>query len=291
MSDKTDVACVACDHTTHTRVTEARPGKTMVRCDHCGLIFVIPQWTDSVAVDVFAHWDGWPEGISGENTEKRRDSMRFVAQQINNQIPTGGRLLDVGCAAGDFFEVIQTESVHAQQRPIWQFSGVEPDPKWQDFTYQNAQVVASSLRECNFPDAIFDVVTILDALYYVPEPDRELAEMARILKPGGLFVFDIPGQFYLKLRGVLGGLLALERTRTFAAYPFYFSDTALNIMLQRAGLHVVKLSADQGVVQPKPLIRFSMSAYMGLAKSITKLSNRWLPICPKLIYFTRRIEM
>ncbi|MEP7187696.1 MAG: class I SAM-dependent methyltransferase, partial [Roseiflexaceae bacterium] len=39
-----------------------------------------------------------------------------------------------------------------------------------------------------WPDASFDLVTSLEALEFFPRPRRALAEMARVLKPGGVLI-------------------------------------------------------------------------------------------------------
>lgn len=289
MPDNTEVVCAACGYTEQTYVTEARPGKTMVRCTHCGLIFVLPQWTDLVADDVFAEWNGWPEGIVGGATN-RQEGMRFIAQQITKHSPTKTHLLDIGCANGAFFDVMRREVAKVQEENAWMFYGAEPDPKWQGFAYSEAQVVHKPLRQCNFPDSFFDVVTLLDAIYYVSEPDKELAEVARILKPGGILVFDISSQPYLKLRGSVGAFLRLKRTRTFAAYPFYYSHLSLQFLMKQNDLKIVAVLADRGAVQSETSLRYLISIYLVFAKAMVKLSRNSLQICPKSIYVVRKNE-
>lgn len=39
-----------------------------------------------------------------------------------------------------------------------------------------------------FPDATFDAVVCLEALEFMPDPDRVLREMVRVLRPGGVFL-------------------------------------------------------------------------------------------------------
>ncbi len=283
--DKNAIVCVACHQTEHIFVAKAHHGKMMMRCRHCGLIFVVPQWTDSVAQNVFANYAGWPGGISGGAAD-RHGSMRAIAQQIITQKPNGGRLLDVGCANGTFFEVMRQGS---QPPTAWQFYGAEPDPKWQGLAYPDVKITPQSLRQCHFPNDFFDVVTILDALYYLPEPDKELAEIARILKPDGLFVFDVPGQVYLRLRGNIGQLLGLSRTRPFTTYPFYFSSQSLNLLLNQAGLEIIEVAVGRGARQPEPLVRHLVSAYINLAKMLSKFFHNLPPlVSPMPVYNVRR---
>jgi len=42
-----------------------------------------------------------------------------------------------------------------------------------------------------FPDGCFDVVTCLEALEFLPDPRKALAEMTRVLRPGGLLLTTI----------------------------------------------------------------------------------------------------
>ncbi len=51
------------------------------------------------------------------------------------------------------------------------------------------EVVEAPAEELPFPDASFDTVALTLVLCTVPEPDRALAEIARVLKPGGRFLF------------------------------------------------------------------------------------------------------
>jgi ubiquinone/menaquinone biosynthesis C-methylase UbiE len=50
-------------------------------------------------------------------------------------------------------------------------------------------VVEAPAESLPFPDASFDTVALTLVLCTVPEPDRALAEIARVLKPGGWFLF------------------------------------------------------------------------------------------------------
>jgi ubiquinone/menaquinone biosynthesis C-methylase UbiE len=51
------------------------------------------------------------------------------------------------------------------------------------------EVVEAPAEALPFADASFDTVALTLVLCTVPEPDRALAEIARVLKPGGRFLF------------------------------------------------------------------------------------------------------
>jgi len=249
----------------------------MMKCNHCGLIFVVPLWKSDVARDVFTNLDGWPGGIVG-GAGNRVESMNFVAQIINDHTPKTGRLLDIGCANGMFFNVLR------QTNTSFRLYGTDLDPRWNEFDYGDAEVLIGTLHQANYPDQYFDVITILDALYYVPDILEELQEIARILKPGGLFVFDIPNQAYLQLRGFFGHLLRMKRTRTFAAYPFYFSDQSLQILLNKVGIEITDRILDRGAIQSESYLHTMMSLYIPLLQWLTTLYPQARKFAPKTIY-------
>jgi SAM-dependent methyltransferase len=48
------------------------------------------------------------------------------------------------------------------------------------------------LTALTYPDAAFDLVLTSETLEHVPDPDRALAEIRRVLRPGGRHLFTIP---------------------------------------------------------------------------------------------------
>ncbi|MGQ0732807.1 MAG: class I SAM-dependent methyltransferase [Acidobacteriota bacterium] len=49
-----------------------------------------------------------------------------------------------------------------------------------------------SLMSLSFPDGSFDTVLSFDVLEHVPDPAPALAEVLRVLRPGGRFLFTVP---------------------------------------------------------------------------------------------------
>jgi SAM-dependent methyltransferase len=62
-------------------------------------------------------------------------------------------------------------------------------------------------RELDFPDASFDLVFSFHALEHIPQPERALAEMARVLRPGGTFLVGTPNKS--RLLGYIGSARTL----------------------------------------------------------------------------------
>jgi SAM-dependent methyltransferase len=105
-----------------------------------------------------------------------------------------GRLLDVGCATGIFLD--------GMRRLGWHVAGVEPSSSAVAYARVrfDLDIFAGRLEDAHYPAASFDVVTLWDVLEHVHEPRVVLAEIARILRPGGLLVLSLPNPDSLEAR-------------------------------------------------------------------------------------------
>ena len=106
-------------------------------------------------------------------------------------VPVGaGTLLDAGCGTGNLLA-----SVRRRRRDI-DLHGI-------DFSEAMLRRARAKLSEAQFlpgdlnaalpyPDGSFDVVTCINVLYAVARPERTLAELRRVLKPGGTLILSSP---------------------------------------------------------------------------------------------------
>jgi SAM-dependent methyltransferase len=84
-----------------------------------------------------------------------------------------GRVLDLGCGVGHSFgELAPRETV-----------GVDLDPAV--LVGQERETHAADMRSLPFAAASFDAVISVHSIEHVPDPERVLAEIVRVLKPGG----------------------------------------------------------------------------------------------------------
>ena len=59
------------------------------------------------------------------------------------------------------------------------------------------RLVQCSMEQMNFADASFDVVTSLDVIEHIRDDRQAVAEMYRVLRPGGLGVITVPALKFL----------------------------------------------------------------------------------------------
>jgi ubiquinone/menaquinone biosynthesis C-methylase UbiE len=96
----------------------------------------------------------------------------------------GLRLLDVGCGNGAFTEFFATRCAPAS------VSGIDPSGPMLDFARTRPALRDADLRQGDamslpYGDKVFDLAVMPLVLFFVPEPAKGVAEMARVVRPGG----------------------------------------------------------------------------------------------------------
>ena len=113
-----------------------------------------------------------------------------------------GRVLEIGCGPGANFEYYPWEQ-------ITQFVTIEPDPYMLERGKKTAARLGrdvdlreSGAEDLPFPDDSFDTVIASLVLCTIPHPEKALAEMLRVLVPGGTLRF----MEHVRSRNRLGAL-------------------------------------------------------------------------------------
>ena len=97
-------------------------------------------------------------------------------------LPAEGRVLDLGCGVGhSFARLAPRETV-----------GVDLDPG--ALAGQARETVVADMRALPFAGGSFASVLAVQSIEHVPDPERALAEVARVLAPGGVAVFVTPNR-------------------------------------------------------------------------------------------------
>ena len=98
-----------------------------------------------------------------------------------------GRVLDVGSGTGANFTYYPPEA---------EVVGIEPDPHMlrraqarADRLKRQIKLLADGAEQLPFPDGSFDVAVVTLVLCTVPDVDRALGELRRVLRPGGQLRF------------------------------------------------------------------------------------------------------
>jgi SAM-dependent methyltransferase len=194
--------------------------------------------------------EDWRDAFSGaglENYEQVLVPRVFapMAEELLDlvDVHAGERLLDVGCGPG-------TVAVAAERRGA-RATGCDPSPDMLAFARAKSSTIewieTAAAPLVGVPDEAFDVVTCQHALQFVPDRPAAMAEMHRVLVPGGRVAVATWGPlenspaFAAVQRGLreFAGDEAAERLRN---GPWGFPDPdALGSLLDGAGFDGVEV--------------------------------------------------
>jgi 2-polyprenyl-3-methyl-5-hydroxy-6-metoxy-1,4-benzoquinol methylase len=149
------------------------------------------------------------------------------------ELAAGRSVLDAGCGAGWGTSLLATRAARAV--------GVDVAPPLIAAAQRDhgvgAEFSASDLRNLPFGDGAFDVVVCFETIERVPEPDRALGELRRVLKQDGLLLISAvnrgvypPGN-PLHLHEMTSGELATAVGRHFARVAVHRQQTYLATLL------------------------------------------------------------
>src|SRR6188508_2675394 len=172
-------------------------------------------------------WDYYPTYIA------KLDAVR----RYLNALPSTTRVLDAGCGEGVLVE---------------EYAG-RLDIIGVDANYSSARVTHGSVTELPFPDASFDRALCLDVLEHLAyeEQPRALAELFRVLRPGGELLVSVPNLAHLQSRihFLLRGRLI--RTASELKHPGDRPASDYIALGRRAGFSLV---ARQGIFPTVPVL-------------------------------------
>jgi SAM-dependent methyltransferase len=108
------------------------------------------------------------------------DSDEIVRARILAAQPR--RLLDAGSGLGD---LCAWAKAHLDAEIV----AVDSSPRMVELSAQaGATAILADVRELPFPDGSFDCVVACAVLYHLPDPERAIAEAARVLDGDGVFL-------------------------------------------------------------------------------------------------------
>lgn len=199
------------------------------RCPDCGLLALSPQPDiEQLKAAYPADYHGFHTGAKGLVGLLYRMVYALRVRAYGRLLPRGGRLLDVGCADAAYFDALKAA------RPDAALEGVEfIDEIAQRARARGFRVVTGVLADMADAEP-YDVIIMNNLIEHVPDPVGELAQAARLLRPGGHIVVETPNTDswdYRVARGWWGGLHVPRHT-------YLFGPVALDRLASLCGLRL-----------------------------------------------------
>ncbi len=161
-----------------------------------------------------------------ERTTEKYDAYVWDARIKNIQkFQKSGNFLDVGCAFGGFLN----------RARLFGFKPYGIEISTYAFEYakkRGLEVVQGNFLEAvkHFPDRFFQVVTLIEVIEHLPEPNQVFNELSRILSEGGLLVLQTAN---------FEGWQAIKEGKNYHYYLpghlYYYSESNLKSILKARG--------------------------------------------------------
>ena len=146
---------------------------------------------------------------------------------INSLSENKGKILDIGAGTGDFLAFVKQNG--------WQTIGVEPSQKAKEIATKKGVVFVNEISELE--NQSFDVITMWHVLEHVPDLEKQIKELKRLLKPNGTLIVAVPN---------FKSFDANHYKEFWAAYDvpihfWHFSKTAIKLLFEKQNMKLEKV--------------------------------------------------
>jgi len=220
-------ACPACLEERR-RPWFSHPRLTLWLCGRCGLGYSDPQPRGFVEqrylheYDLAAHFG---------KLEARKNTL--IERRLDELAPPSGRrrLLDVGCADGQFAAAAQARG--------WHPAGVELNPPAaRRARERGVEVSEGHLEDVALGDGAFDLITAWDVIEHVPEPREFAQKITRLLARDGRAVVTT-----LNRRALVAQVFRGRWTMVVEDHFTYWHERSLHSLFASSGLESVHSSS------------------------------------------------
>lgn len=206
----------------------------VVECIDCGLVYVNPRPSQE-SMGAF-----YPAGY-----HSGRDNLESVARYKRQAefLPplSKEKVLDIGCARGDFLSFLKKTS------PVINACGV-------DYFSEGVNSDEIDFKRCSLPDAgygdgEFDLITAWAVFEHLHRPSQYFEEVSRILKVGGSFIFLVTNS-----ESLYGKKAFVE---DIPRHIYHFSEKTLEIYAKKFGFEVRRCFYDDTIFDGRGLGTFT----------------------------------
>jgi SAM-dependent methyltransferase len=207
-----------------------------------------------------------------------RALLRSVEARFYADLPMPRPVLDLGCGDGHFAEVAWPQGIE-----------VGLDPWWGPLQEARARGHHALLNHADgarmpYADDAFATVVSNSVLEHIPDVEPVIAEVARVLRPGGWFHFCVPGPNFRRFLSAARALDALRLKGLAEAYRrlfdrisrhYYYDDA--EAWTARLARHGLRATSHWSYFSSRALAALEWGHPLGLPTVIVKkLTGRWL---------------
>lgn len=210
------------------QIFQFTPPFDIVQCESCGLQrqAVLPDEAELALLYDRGYYEGTAT-FSYEDERKSEAAHDHVWQArlrtIARHVPPPADFLDVGCSFGGFVDAASRAGYRARGLDLSEFAVSEGIRRGRSLFH-------ATLDRAPFAEASFDVITLVEVLEHLPDPQASLRQLRRLLRPGGLLVLQTAN--FLGMQAKRGGA---SYHYYLPGHLFYYSTRNLSQLLEQHG--------------------------------------------------------
>lgn len=159
----------------------------------------------------------------------RRYSLNQKVKLIEKYSSESKKLLDIGCGTGDF--------LLAAKKSKWSITGIEPDLGARSIANQKTEnkVLDTCVLE-SLSESTFDVITLWHVLEHLPNLEKQIKIISRLLKPNGTLIVAVPNFKSYDAKYYKEFWAAFDVPR----HLWHFSKKSISLLFSKEELEIVE---------------------------------------------------
>lgn len=196
----------------------------VVECNGCGLVFVNPRPTQE-SMSQYYPKDYHQDRNSEEHQIRYRNQSKFIPD-LNHK-----KVLDIGCARGDFLGYLMQEYPSMTPYGVDYFSN--------KLDYKDIIFFNKLFFECGFENNFFDVIVSFAVFEHLHEPSLYFKESNRVLKQNGELIILVTNS-----ESLYGKKAKIEDV---PRHTYHFSEKTLEKYGQKYGFKLEQIYYDNSI--------------------------------------------
>lgn len=178
--------CPACRAAKWAEVIGGDDSYRLFRCVECGCHRIDKGIAGAAGVYAQYYSEASAERLAGPFSMIWRWKRRSRARLILRHTLPGGSVCDVGCERGELLNLLK--------RAGCRVAGTQLSNSAADFARRHffIDVFVGELMDAPFAGDRFEAIVMLNILEHLPDPERYVAQAARMLPPGGTLWLELP---------------------------------------------------------------------------------------------------
>lgn len=254
MTHTKHLTCIACQ-SDHIESLSARYPQDLVRCADCGLHYFESIPSD---VELTAHYSHYP--VIHQVPEITITRYQQILSKLEPFKKTG-KILDIGCGEGFFLQEALCNG--------WEAHGTEfADMYIPLCESKGIRMQQGQLDVRKYPEGSFDVITWFEVIEHINYPMVELANIHKLLRPGGMVYVTTPNFNSLSRYLLKGNWSMIE----YPGHLAYYSPKSLTKLFNDNGFTLEALTTTG--ISPGRL-RDSIQGSQGSKEDFHAVDKRW----------------